>query len=168
MTSLHSGAESQEQLRELTDEDVPLLSRWLRASHVAPFFPDSADWLHEVRARGAEFAFIHHMIATVHGKPIGFCQYYDYFDAQQHGHWYDAPGPCLMFSIDYLIGVPEYLGQGLGSAIVSGLIEIIRQIDTATTIVVQSDEDNAASYGVLLANGFEFDKDRGYFSLAVR
>ena len=51
---------------------------WLRKDHVIKWYNDADEWLNEIRARNAEFSFLHHYIVYVEDKPIGFGQWYDW------------------------------------------------------------------------------------------
>lgn len=144
-------------LRPLFDGDTALLERWLHAGHVKPWYEHPADWLREVAGRRGAFRFITHLIAEVNGAPVGFCQYYDCYDAREYEDWgMENPVPGEAFSIDYLIGEPEYLRRGYARAMVEQLLERLRGIG-AKTVVVQPDEANTASRRLLEACGFVFD-----------
>lgn len=36
-------------LKKFTDEDIPLLAKWLDTEHIKPWFTDPQAWLDEVR-----------------------------------------------------------------------------------------------------------------------
>jgi len=144
-------------LRPFWEADVDLLARWLATPHVAAWYKHPEDWLNEARNRRGDFAFLTHFIAEFEGVPIGFCQHYDCFLAQDHETW--APEWQVnakqgdTFSIDYLIGEPGYLRQGHGTQMIRLLTERVRA-HGAKRILVQPEEGNTASQGVLLANGY--------------
>jgi aminoglycoside 6'-N-acetyltransferase len=143
-------------LRRLCDCDVPLMESWVHAGHVAPWFGRPEEWLHEIRNRHGEFSFLTHFIAEFDGKPIGFCQYYDCFHAKKYEDWPFVTALGETFSLDFLIGEPEYLGRGLGNAMIAGLLDILRNAG-AKSVAVHPDEKNEASRRVFLANGFVHD-----------
>lgn len=149
--------------RKITDADLPLLESWLRKEHVVRWFTDTEDWLDELHNRDGKFGFLHHYIVYEADAAIGFCQYYDCFDAQEE--WYEITVPGHTYSIDYLIGEEEYLGKGYGKQIIRMLVELIRRIPTSRRIVVQPDDGNDSSRGVLEANGFLHDGQKGYYFL---
>lgn len=62
--------------------------------------------------------------------PIGFCKYYDCYDARGLEYWFTVNTPGDTFSIDYLIGDEAYLGKGYGKAIVALLSNAIQTIKT--------------------------------------
>jgi RimJ/RimL family protein N-acetyltransferase len=150
-------------LRTFEDDDIGILRVWLHTPLVARWFHHPDDWLKEVYDRHGEFSFIKHFIAEADGQPIGFCQYYDAFFGEEYEQTlpendrYKYPRPKAIgeiYSIDYLVGEVQNLRRGYGSEMVGGLIEMIRSIPTARLIVVDPEDENLASCGVLTANGF--------------
>lgn len=152
-------------LRAFEDDDLPLLGDWLHRPHVAPWFDDPQGWLDEAEQRHGRFSFIHHFIVESGGNPIGFCQFYDY--ACSGEDWHGDLATEGVYSIDYLIGDAENLGKGNGKAIVSALVDRIAALSNAVRIIVQPEPANKASCGVLLANGFLFDAERGLYALDI-
>lgn len=148
-------------LRPLEEEDIPLLETWLHKNHIAKWFADPEDWIAEVKARQGDFSWIHHFIAMQNDRPLGFCQYYDCYDAKED--WYDISRPGETFSLDYLIGDIDDLGKGHGKKIVALILDQIRSHSAAQWVLAQPDGDNNASAGVLLADGFAFDTEKDYY-----
>ena len=141
-------------LRSFKDEDAALLEQWLYASHVAPWYENPEDWLNEVRERHDDFAFLTHFIAEVDGNPVGFCQYYDCFDAIELEDWgIPISVPREVYSIDYLIGEAEYLQRGFGEEMIRQMLEVLCGLG-AKKVIVQPEKSNEKSNRSLLANGF--------------
>jgi RimJ/RimL family protein N-acetyltransferase len=144
-------------LRPFFDNDIPLMERWLYEPYVAQWYKHPDHWLRELRERHGEFAYISHFIVQFRSQAIGFCQYYDCFHSQQHEIWNDdwkgGDKQGEVFSIDYLIGEPEYLRRGLGAKIVTELISKLKAIG-AKKCVVSPEPENIASNRVLEVNGF--------------
>lgn len=153
-------------LRPLTDGDIPMMEKWLKAEHVRPWYPDYNDWLDEMINRQGAFAFLHHFIAMDGDTPFGFCQYYDGFDAGED--WYEAGEPGEVYSIDYLIGLPEYLGKGYGRAVVGAVTDRAIAEGNPRRIEVQPDAENEASRRTLLACGYAYDAERDVFIRILR
>lgn len=151
-------------LRLLEDTDLALLNEWLHKPYILKWYENPQAWITEMEQRDGAFAFIHHFIVTHEGHPVGFCQYYDCYDAGED--WYFAPVSGETYSIDYLIGEERYLGRGCGKQIVRLLLDEIRGQTHAKAVVVQPEEENGASCGILLANGFVFDEAKGYFYIS--
>ncbi|MDL2219803.1 acetyltransferase [Ruminococcaceae bacterium OttesenSCG-928-O06] len=151
-------------LRPFEDADIALMERWLYVPHVARWYKHPGHWLDELRQRHGAFSFLTHFIAEVEGAPIGFCQYYDTFYAQAHEVWGDEwdvrEKPGSIFSIDYLIGEAAYLRRGFGRQMI---LQMLKRLQTAgaKTVIVEPEEENAASGGALTACGFVWD-GKGY------
>jgi RimJ/RimL family protein N-acetyltransferase len=148
-------------LKPVEDTDLDLISRWLNKEHVLKWYHDTDDWMYEIQNRHGAFRFIRHFLAFSGEQPIGFCQYYDCFDAKED--WYEVGEKGAVYSIDYLIGEADFLGKGYGKAIVMELERIIRAEPVAKCIIVQPEPENAASCGTLLSCGYQFDETRQYY-----
>jgi RimJ/RimL family protein N-acetyltransferase len=148
-------------IRSFTDGDIDIMALWLSTPHVRKWYTEPEDWMHEIKNRNGEFKFVHHFITLSDGVPIGFCQYYDCYEAGED--WYSVSEKGKVFSIDYLIGETKYLGKGLGKATVLALEEEIRKNTTAKEVVVQPESDNAASNNTLRSCGYIFDKYKNYY-----
>ena len=149
------------QLRQMEDTDLPLFKQWLYAPHVAKWYHDPLDWIHEVEARDAAFCWIHHFIVELEGTPIGFCQYYACKDSDEPWEGYTALGGS--YSLDYMIGEAHCLSKGYGKLIVSALTDRIARHADAKRIVVQPEPENKASCNLLLSCGFLLDAETGVY-----
>ena len=142
-------------LRNLSDEDLPLLKRWLYLPHVSRWYHDPLDWLEEVEKRKGEFSFLHHFIVEIGCHAVGFCQFYEYRYSGESWHGdTDIEGT---YSIDYMIGDPNFLGIGLSKTMICELIRKIRLHPNAKRVIVQPEPENIRSCGLLLSTGFQFD-----------
>jgi aminoglycoside 6'-N-acetyltransferase len=104
--------------RPLQRADFALLARWLALPHVAPWWSDEPTVTALEGSYGASVdgtdpteAFI----IELEGRPVGFVQRYRLDD---YPAWCGALGVERAAGIDYLIGVPELIGVGLGPVIV--------------------------------------------------
>lgn len=152
-------------LYPFVDTDIALVQLWLEKPHVKTWFNDPEDWLAELRNRHGEFSFIHHFIASVDEtddikNPIGFCQYYDCTKSGEVWRGIPLGG---VYSIDYLLGEEQYLGQGAGRELVRLITDAVWNDTPAVRIVVEPDTGNAASRASLLANGYVHDPDLDLF-----
>ncbi|MBC1444827.1 GNAT family N-acetyltransferase [Listeria seeligeri] len=150
-------------LRKITDEDIELLTSWLNKKYIKKWYNEPEDWLTEINGRHTEYSWINHFIVMNDEKSIGFCQYYDCFDAKDFEDWYSVDTAGKMYSIDYLIGNEDYLGKGYGKLIVKELTELISSKENAQIIVVQPDTGNTASNNVLISNGYTLDQEKQYY-----
>lgn len=145
--------------REFNQTDIDLFSTWLHKEYIRKWYNEPQDWLIEVKSD--EFSFIHHFIVEENGFPIGFCQYYDY--AIPGEDWHVTFDITDTYSIDYLVGEEAFLGKGYGKKIVEQLVKKIFEETNAMKVIVQPDEENAASRNTLLSTGFQLDEENNIF-----
>lgn len=150
-------------LKPIQDADLSILNTWLHKEYILKWYNYADEWMNEVRERYREYKFLNHYMVWADDMPVGFCQYYDCYDAQEE--WYAVDKPGRIFSIDYLIGEESFLGKGYGKSIVRKLIDIIREQGDAQAIVVQPDIENIPSCKALEANGFVYDIEKKYYIL---
>jgi len=149
-------------LQSFTDGDIELFIKWINKDYIKKWYGNLEDWINEVKNRNGEYNFINHFIVKHKKEKIGFCQYYDCYDAQEE--WYEVNEKNELYSIDYLIGEEEYLSKGFGKEIVKQLIDKVKT-KGGKEIIVQPEAENKASNKVLIANGFIFDREKGYYLL---
>ncbi|MCF2527719.1 GNAT family N-acetyltransferase [Yinghuangia soli] len=141
--------------RRVTEDDFPLLARWLAEPHVARW------WNHETTAeavardfgpsaRGAEPS--QDWLASVDGVPCAlvqrsfFADYPEYLD--ELGAFLDVPDGTL--SLDYLIGERDLVGQGLGPRIIaSAVAKAWADEPSATGIMIPVSTANQRSWRAL-------------------
>lgn len=142
--------------REITDDDIPLVERWLHKEYVRKWFSDPEEWLNEIRLRETTYSFIRHFIVLHNGQPIGFCQYYTIDNSEEDE--YRSYMHMNAYSIDYVIGEEDFLGRGFGKLVVQGLCARIFDEEKGEVIVVKPEAENDKSCGTLLSVGFQYDK----------
>jgi len=148
-------------LRAMRQSDLPLFRAWLHLPHVAAWFRDPEDWIFEVEHQDGAFSFVRHFIVEARGRPVGFCQYYEYRHSGEDWHG-DTP-LAGTYSIDYLIGETAFLGKGYGRRIVLALLDRIRSHPDAARVIVQPEPENLPSCRALLACGFRHDAANGIY-----
>ena len=146
--------------RRLTRDDFALLGSWLAAPHVREW------WNHDPSLDAVERDFGgaidgaesgEDWIAELDGRPIGVVQYSRFSDYPDYAIEMEAVYPVGdgVASIDYLVGEPDMIGRGVGSAMISGFVAFVWTHDPSTTsIVVPVNSANVASWRALLRAGF--------------
>jgi RimJ/RimL family protein N-acetyltransferase len=147
-------------LVKIIDEDIILIEQWLQKEYIKKWYDPIDEWINEIKNRNGEYSFIKHFIVKIDSLRIGFCQYYDCFDAQES--WYKISKQKHTYSIDYLIGEENYLHKGYGKEIIRQLIEKVKT-EGGKEIIVQPDTENVKSHKVLLANGFDYVEKNEYY-----
>ncbi|GAA1716828.1 GNAT family N-acetyltransferase [Isoptericola hypogeus] len=142
--------------------DLPQIQTWLRRPHVARY------WAHDTSDAAVERDFAGSFLGTEpsedfvvsdDGAPVGFiqrCRIHDYADEERELiALVDVPVDAL--TIDYFVGEPDRVGQGLGTRMIREFTATCwRDHPGATTIVVPVVTGNAASWGALRSAGFRW------------
>ncbi len=141
--------------RRLGEPDFPLLGRWLERPHVARWWnhqtsPEALDRDFGPAARGEEPA--EDLLALLDGQPFGLvqrCRLADYPEyLTELAAVTDVPAEAR--TIDYLIGEPDLVGQGIGTRMIEAFVR--RTWDdhpAATSIIVPVVAANRASWRAL-------------------
>lgn len=142
-------------LRELRSSDLELVRAWLDEPHVARWYllgSTAGNELEELR-RCLEGIEPTHLLTVVDDdRPIGWCQWYCCADYPDHAAAIGAkPGDI---GIDYAIGDPSCIGRGVGTELVSVLVEHVRELHPGSGIIADPQGAHVASCRVLAHNGF--------------
>ncbi len=142
-------------LKDFTNNDIPLFTKWLNKPYIKKWYTDTEDWLNEVSSD--KFDFIHHFIVLEDEIPFGFCQYYDY--SQGGENWHGKIDISDTYSIDYLIGEEAFLKKGNGTKIIQLLTSKVFSETPAKQIIVAPEKENSASRNTLFSAGYSFDEE---------
>jgi 8-oxo-dGTP pyrophosphatase MutT (NUDIX family)/RimJ/RimL family protein N-acetyltransferase len=132
--------------RPLAYADLPTLTGWFAESHVSPWYagPHSLDETHAEygpRIESDHPVAVH--VLSVDGEPAGLFQHYPMETPDEIG-------------IDYLIGVPDLIGQGLGTQAIWAYVRdvVLAASPTAAHVIADPTADNVASIRALEKAGF--------------
>lgn len=146
--------------RSMTEGDLPLVAAWLSEEHVQqwwkdPSAPENVEAKYLPRINGVEPTEM--MIIMWQGRDIGVIQRYRMSD---HADWERSLAPTgLTFraaaGIDYMIGVPDLVGAGIGSPVIAAFsADVFARYPDVDQIVVTPQEANRASCRVLEKAGY--------------
>jgi aminoglycoside 6'-N-acetyltransferase len=130
--------------------DMPLLTRWLAAPHVAAWWGNSAAELAEIESAILDPR-VQTFIVLLDDRAIGYQQSYDPHDWDGHPF---ADQPRGTRGIDQLIGEADVLGRGHGSAFVRAFVEQLFD-DGAPRVVTDPDPHNARAVRAYAKAGFK-------------
>ncbi len=140
--------------RPLERSDLPRLAEWLGAPHVAAWWRERHD-VEAIEAKygprvdGIEPTDV--FVVEADGAPIGLIQRYrirDYPDWERAIKVATVPNDAV--GIDYLIGVPTLIGQGIGAEIIGEFVENTwRQHPDVSAIAVSVQQANRQSWRAL-------------------
>ena len=113
--------------RRLTDDDLPVLHRWLNEPGVVRWWEgDDVSWEGVVRDYGsASTDPTEYYMATVGDRDVGWIQCYaaaDYPDEDEVRHWWALGVDRTAAGIDYLVAEPAERGQGIGTAMIRAFV----------------------------------------------
>ncbi|MBF6331335.1 GNAT family N-acetyltransferase [Nocardia transvalensis] len=113
--------------RRLTTEDFPMLGEWLAQPHVRrwwnhEFTPEAIERDFGPSARGEDPS--EDLLIYADGEPVGLvqrCRLHDFPEyVAELTPLIEVPAEAM--SIDYLVGDPQLVGRGLGSAMIGAVI----------------------------------------------
>lgn len=114
--------------RRVTDDDLPMLHRWLNEPGVVRWWEgDDVSWDAVVRDYGPACTDpVEHWLGLRDGEPIGWIQCYAAVDdPDECGLWWDLGVERTAAGIDYLVGEPGNRGSGMGSAMIRAFVDQI-------------------------------------------
>jgi len=155
------GAVNEPTFRRLGRADFTRLRGWLARPHVARW------WNHDTSASAVEADFgpavdgtePTELFVVLHGRrPVGLLQRYTFADnpgyAAELARLVALPEGAL--GIDYLLGEPDLVGHGLGTAMLRAAAAAVwRDRPSAPAVVVAVNAANRASWRALERAGFE-------------
>lgn len=142
-------------LRRLRIDDLRLVRRWLQEPGVARWFlvgSSLEEELEELRRCTLGEVPTEALLATWHGRPVGWCQWYLCRDYPDHAAGVGAAPDDA--GIDYAIGASGDRGRGLGTALIAALVAYIRMRHPDAGVIADPEASNLASRAVLERNGF--------------
>jgi aminoglycoside 6'-N-acetyltransferase len=139
----------------MTAADLDLIRAWMAEPHVARWYLSASTLEQEIDdletcVLGAEPT--HALIAVENGREVGWCQWYRCADYPEHAAAVGAESGDV--GLDYAVGDPARIGQGVGTALIAALVGHIRQRHPHAGLVADPDAANLASRRVLEKNGF--------------
>lgn len=149
-------------VRLATIDDAAVLYRWDKKPHVQAAVSDSgtssfdADWEDELAPRDDGTLFL---IAEADGVPFGAMQIIDPQTERSH-YWGDSP-PNLR-ALDIWIGEETYLGQGLGSRLMTVAINHCFSDPSVVAILIDPLKKNRRAHRFYKRFGFTFLERRQF------
>ena len=145
-------------LRPATPEDAPLLAAWDREPHVIACSSDDPDaevafggemdWADELTHSSYELTY---RIAEANGEPVGVLAICD--PHTEPSHYWGEIEPNLR-AIDIWIGPAEWLNRGVGSRMMTQVIEACFAEPEVTAIVIDPLNSNVAAHRFYQRLGF--------------
>ncbi|HTW18681.1 MAG TPA: GNAT family N-acetyltransferase [Mycobacteriales bacterium] len=146
-------------LRPMTRADFPLLLQWLQRPHVTEWWRGEPSDPAAVEARygpcidGTDPTEL--FVIEADHRPVGMIQRYLLADEPEWTAAFDGIVDVTNAAgIDYLIGEPDAVGRGLGTAAVTQFVSMVFEWRPVAAIVVTVQQQNQPSWRVLERAGF--------------
>jgi aminoglycoside 6'-N-acetyltransferase len=142
--------------RPMTADDLPLVTAWLSAAHVNPWWvPTDLDEI--LRAVNGDDP-VEPWLLLLDGHPVGYFQVYDIgYDGLYRAACATVGVDAGTAGMDYLIGDAELVGRGVGTEAIGTFVrDIVFGRAPWPAVCAGPDPVNQASIRVLEKNGFEF------------
>jgi len=139
--------------RPISAADLPLLGRWLTMPHVVQWWPGGIKQLDRVRAHLDDPA-IDLFIVTADDRPIGYLQCYEP-GAETNHPFHDQPVGTR--GIDQLIGEPDMIGRGHGSALTRAFVALLFAAG-APRVITDPDPANTRAIRAYEKAGFRAER----------
>ncbi|MGE5560287.1 MAG: GNAT family N-acetyltransferase [Chloroflexota bacterium] len=137
--------------------DLAVMARWLSDPRVLEFYegrdrPHDVEMVRDGFLRRTEVKGETPCIVEVHGRPIGYIQFYP-IDADEAAEYGLDPGEAV-YGIDQFIGEPALWDQGLGRAMVRLMLSYLLGERGAARVVLDPAVDNERAIRCYQACGF--------------
>jgi RimJ/RimL family protein N-acetyltransferase len=138
-------------LRPLTEGDLADVTRWVNASHVAPWWDDhrspeqvARHYLPGIRGEDA----VRYWVWEVNGRSVGFSQDYRISDHPEFALLCGAPDAI---GFDYVLGEASFVGRGLGTRLLWVFLRdiVVPAYDRMGEVFAAPDHRNGRSLRVL-------------------
>jgi aminoglycoside 6'-N-acetyltransferase len=143
-------------LRDMAEEDLPLVTGWLHEPHVARWWLAGSTVereIEELREHIVREQPGRVLMVLEQDRPVGWCQWYLCRDHAAHATAIGAERDDI--GIDYAIGDPARTRNGLGTELIAALVATVRLEHPAAGLVADPEAANIASRRVLEKNGFQ-------------
>ena len=148
-------------LRPMTAADLELVRAWIGEPHVARWYLSGsaiAEELDDLEACVVGDEPTHALVVVESGRDVGWCQWYCCRDYPEHAVAVGAELDDI--GLDYALGDPTRIGQGLGTALIATLMAHIRLRHPRAGLVADPEAANLASRRALEKNGFVLQGER--------
>ncbi|MCU0574864.1 MAG: acetyltransferase [Syntrophobacteraceae bacterium] len=157
-------------LRDVTNDDLPLIERWLHADHVRSTWGDPGANLRQLSEPPANGNWRAIIEADGHEVGIVLWQHPTREELDVAGL---ADIPTSVIDIDIMIGEFDALGRGLGSGAIRLVAEVALSDPTVPFVMACARLDNLASQRAFAKAGFRKDREfddvpNGLYVLMVR
>lgn len=145
-------------IRSMTDEDLPLMLKWLTDSRVLEFYAgrDTHYSFETLKSHYSEvWDTVYYKIILEHkGNAIGYGQIYKLNDEMYKEYHYPQNGE-IVFAADQFIGEPEYWNRGIGTKYLQTVVDFLKTVENADAVILDPHKSNPRAIRAYEKAGFK-------------
>jgi aminoglycoside 6'-N-acetyltransferase len=145
------------EIRPLTDEDAPILHKWLNDPRVLAYYegrdrPHDMDMVRERFLRNTDLNGVLGCLVTWTGSPLGYVQIYPVLGEALTLYGY--PPDYRIYGMDQFLGEPDLWNKGIGTLLVESVTDWLFQECKADRVVMDPRVENTRAIHVYEKCGF--------------
>ena len=125
-------------IRQLKESDVPLLAKWLSNPKVLQYYEGRDNPFNDVKVKNIFFTkdpSIQMCIVVYENIEIGYIQFYKLDDESKIEYGYENTNEVI-YGMDQFIGEIDFWNRGIGSLLVSSMVNFLVDNQNAEKVVV--------------------------------
>ena len=149
-------------IRTLTNDDFPLMLKWLTDDRVLEFYGgrDKKYTLESLKEHYTEKweDEVFRVIIEYDNVPIGYGQVYKMYDELYSDYHYPKTNE-IVYGMDQFIGEPEYWSKGIGSKYTKMIFEFLKKERNANAVILDPHKNNPRAIRSYQKSGFRIIED---------
>ena len=149
-------------IRTLSDEDFPLLLKWLSDERLLQFYGgrDKKYTLEQINEHFSEEweSEVFRVIIEYQDKPIGYGQIYRMYDELYDDYHYPRSDE-IVYGMDQFIGEPEYWNKGIGTKYTKMVFDFLKKERNVDAVILDPHKDNLRAIRMYQKAGFRIIED---------
>ncbi len=145
-------------IRSMTDEDLPLMLKWLTDDRVLEFYAGrDIQYTPEIlRQHYSEVwdTVYYKVIFEYEGGAVGYGQIYKLYGELYEEYRYPQTGENV-FAADQFIGEPEYWSRGIGTRYMQSVLDFLKNSENADVVILDPQKSNARAIRAYEKAGFK-------------
>ncbi|MFJ7827391.1 GNAT family N-acetyltransferase [Psychrobacillus sp. NPDC096623] len=147
-------------IRAMSERDYPYMAKWLNDDLVIEYYGPSLTLEQVIAKYGPRINGEHYVkpcIVEYRDKPIAYMQYYR--TPKEQSKFYGYPKEESIFGIDQFIGEPKLWSKGLGTQMISALLEFLSSKLDVSKVVLDVKRTNLQAIKCYKKCGFLIVKE---------
>lgn len=145
-------------IRSMTDEDLPLMLKWLTDARVLEFYGGrdihyTPETLREHYSEVWDTVY-YRVIFEYGGGAVGYGQIYKLYGELYEEYRYPQTGE-IVFAADQFIGEPGYWNRGIGTRYMRSVLEYLKTEENADAVILDPQKSNARAVRAYEKAGFK-------------